>query len=112
MALSFVQLFPPSQLTAVSGVLFDLTTPASAVLKNLRVRLTNATAAAVPVTLYVAPSATASGPANCCLNAVSIGANGYLDVDIPTMKAGDTFRGLAGTAAAITVHELGGVIYS
>ena len=113
MALTIAQLFTPVQLPSSVGVLFAMpTAPASTVLKNGRVRLTNTSGSAVAVTLYAAPSATASAAANCCLNAVSIAANGYLDIDIPTLLAGDTLRGFAGTASVITMHELGGVLYS
>ena len=113
MALTIAQLFAPVQLPASAAVLFTMpTSPSTSVLKNGRVRLTNTSGSAVPVTLYAAASGTASGVANCCLSAVSIAANGYLDVDIPTMTAGDTLRGFAGTGSVITMHELGGVLYS
>lgn len=113
MALTVAQLFAPVQLAAAAGVIYTMpTAPTTSVLKNGRVRLTNTSGAAVPVTLYADAAGNASSAANCCLNAVSVAANAYLDVDIPTLKAGDTFRGFAGTANVITVHELGGVIYS
>lgn len=113
MALSVVQLFAPVQLAAAAAVLYTMpTAPTSSVLKNGRVRLTNTSGVAVPVTLYAAPAATPSGVSNCCLSTVSIAANGYLDVDIPTLAAGDTLRGFAGTANVITMHELGGILYS
>lgn len=113
MALTFQQLFPPAVLPNAVGVIYTLpAAPASNVLMNGRVRLTNTTAGAVTVTLYAAAAATPSGAGNCFLNAVSIAANGYLDVDIPVMAAGDTLRGLASAAASITIHELSGVIYS
>lgn len=112
-ALTFSQLFTPVQLPNAVDVLFYMpTTPGTTVLKNGRVRLTNTTAGAVTATLYADVAATASSAANCCLNAVSIAANSYLDVDIPTMKAGDTLRGLAGAATSITMHEIGGVLFS
>lgn len=113
MALTIQQLFAPVQLAAAAAVLFTMpTTPTTTVLKNGRVRLTNTSAGAVPVTLYADASGNASAAANCCLNAVSIAANSYIDIDIPTLKAGDTLRGFAGTANVITMHELGGVLYS
>lgn len=113
MALTISQLFAPVQLPASVGVLFSMpTAPGSSVLKNGRVRLTNTGSAAVLVTLYVAPAATASAASNACLNSVAIGGNNYLDIDLPTMIAGDTLRGFAGTAGVITMHELGGIIYS
>jgi len=113
MALTIAQLFGPVQLPASAAVLYSApTSPATSVLKNGRVRLTNTSASAVPATLYVDASGNASGVANCCLAAVSIAAGAYLDVDLPTMKAGDTLRGFAGTANVVTMHELGGVLYS
>jgi hypothetical protein len=113
MALSVVQLFAPVALPNAVAVLYTMpTSPATSVLKNGRVRLTNTSGAAVPVTLYADASGNASVAANCCLNAKSVAANDFLDVDLPTMKAGDTLRGFAGTAAVITMHELGGILYS
>lgn len=113
MALTVSQLFAPVQLPNAAAALFAMpTTPTTTVLKNGRIRLTNTSGAAVPVTLYADAAATASSAANCCLNAVSIAGNGYLDVDLPTLKAGDTLRGFAGTASVITMHELGGILYS
>ena len=113
MALTVTKLFSPVQLPAAVAVLFTMaSSPATNTLKNGRVRLTNTSGAAVPVTLYADVAATANGPAICCLNAVSIPANGYLDLDIPTMSAGDTLRGFAGTAGVITMHEMGGILYS
>ena len=114
MALTILQLFAPTHLGLAAAAIYSApTSPTTSVVKNGRVRLTNTTGAAETVTLYVAPSATGSSAANCCLNAVSIAANSYLDVDLPTLAAGDTLRGKSGAVAnAITVHELGGVLYS
>lgn len=113
MALSIIQLFQPTVLGVASAVIYPMPTlPATSTLKNARMRLTNTTGGAVTATLYSAPSATASAAANCFLSAVSIPGNSSIEVDIPTMAAGDTLRGLAGAAASITVHEMGGVIFS
>ncbi|WP_323141281.1 hypothetical protein [Massilia phyllosphaerae] len=116
MALTILQLFSPTQLPTAVAVLYAMPDAASqptAVLKNGRIRLSNASStAAVPVTLYAAPAATASGPSNCCFPSQSIAPNSYLDVDIPTLKAGDTLRAVAGTANMVTAHEMGGVLYS
>lgn len=112
-ALTIGQLFGPTVLGTSSGVIYSMpTTPSTSVLKNGRLRITNTTAGAVSVTLYAAPAATPSAAANCCLSAVSVAGNAYLDVDMPTLAAGDTLRGLASAATSITVHELGGVLYS
>lgn len=113
MALTIQQLFAPSQLPASVGVLFSMpSTPTTSTLKNARMRLTNTTASPVAATLYADAAATTSSAANCFLSAVSIPANSSIEVDIPTMKAGDTLRGFAGSATSVTAHEMGGVIYS
>lgn len=109
MAVTLTKLFTPVQLPSSAGVLWTFST-AAATLKNLRVRLTNTSASAVPVTLYVDVAATVSSAANCCLSAKSIPANDYLDIDIPSMVTGDTLRGFAGTASVITMHEIGGTV--
>lgn len=107
------QLFTPFQLGVAAAVFFTMPTlPASSVLKNGRVRLTNTSAGPVTATLYAAAAATPSAAANCFLSSVSVPANSSMDVDVPSLGAGDTLRGLAGSGAVITVHELGGVIFS
>jgi hypothetical protein len=109
MALTVSQLFTPVQLAGAAAVLFTMTV---GTLKNGRVRLTNTSAGTRQVTLYADVAATGSSAANCCLNNFSIAANTYQDIDLPTLKAGDTLRGFADTANNITMHELGGTIYS
>lgn len=113
MALTISQLFTPQVLPAAAGVLYTVpSTPATTVLKNGRVRLTNTTAGAVAVTLYSAAAAVPSAEANAFLFAESIAAGKSLDVDLPTMRAGDTLRGFAASASSITMHEAGGILYS
>jgi hypothetical protein len=113
MTLSVVQLFAASQMpTGAAGVIYEMpTTPAASVLKNGRLRLTNTTAAPVTVSLHADVAANASGAANAFLDNYSLGAHTAQDFDIPTLKAGDTLRGLA-SGAGVTVHEMGGALYS
>jgi hypothetical protein len=113
MALTIARLFAPTVLPIAVAVIYTVpASPASSVLKNGRLRLVNTSGAAVTVSLYADAAANASGPANCFLSAQSIAAGGYLDVDIPTMTAGDTLRAAASAATSITCHEMAGVIYS
>jgi hypothetical protein len=113
MALTISQLFTPVQLPASAAVLYTVpATPGTTVLKNGRVRLTNTTAGAVTATLYADAAASVSAAGNCFLSAVSIAAGASLDVDLPTMRAGDTLRGFAGSATSITMHEMAGILYS
>lgn len=109
MAVTLTKIFSPVQLPGTAAVLWTFST-AAATLKNLRVRLTNTSGTAVPVTLYADAAANASSAANCCLSAKSIAGNDYIDIDIPSMVTGDTLRGFAGTASVITMHEIGGTI--
>jgi len=113
MALTFIKLFAPQQLGTAAATIFTCpAAPSTTVLKNGRLRLTNTTAAAVTATLYAVPAAGVAGAANAFVSAQSIPANSFVDVDIPTLAAGDFIQGLAGAATSITVHELGGVLYS
>ena len=113
MAVTITQLFTPVVLPDAVDVLFTMpVAPASTVLKNGRVRLTNTSGSAVTVTLYADASATASSAANCCLDDYSIAAGEFLDLDIPTLRAGDTLRGFASAASSVTMHELGGTLFS
>jgi hypothetical protein len=113
MALTFTKLFAPQQLPNATGTIYTCpASPSTTVLKNGRVRLTNTTAGAVTATLYAVPSAGAAADSNAFMKAQSIPANSFVDVDLPTLAAGDTLQGLAGAATSITIHELGGVLYS
>lgn len=111
MANTFTQLFTPVVLTASSAVLYSMpTTPAGTILRNGRVRLTNTTALIATATLYADVAATGSSAANACLSAYSVPANGFVDIDIPVLKAGDTLRGLASIISSITVHHIDGFL--
>lgn len=113
MALTFAKLFQPQQLPNVVGTIYtNPANPTTSVLKNGRVRLTNTTAGAVTATLYAVPSSGAPTDANAFMKGQSIAANSFVDVDLPTLAAGDMLQGLAGAVTSITIHELGGALYS
>jgi hypothetical protein len=113
MALTFTQLFAPTVLAAAAAAIYTCpASPTTTVLKNGRVRFTNTSATAVTVTAYAVPNAGAAGPGNCFLNAESIAANAHMDVDIPTLAAGDAFQAFASAATSITASEIGGVLFS
>jgi hypothetical protein len=112
MAIEIKQLFSPVAVPAAVGVLYTMPTlPTTTTLKNFRARFSNTTGGAITLILYADVAATASSAANVAYPTTSIAANGYVDVDIPTLKAGDTLRG-NGSAVGITMQELGGVLYS
>lgn len=113
MAISFSKLFAPALLAGVVGNVFTMpASPSTTVLKNGRVRLTNTTAGAVSATLYAVPSGGAPSTTNMFLSAVSLAAGASLDVDVPTLAAGDQLQGFASAAASINIQEAGGVLYS
>ena len=113
MALTFTKLFQPQQLPTIVASIFTMPLlPVTTALKNGRVRLTNTTANAVAATLYAVPNTGAAGVANMFLSGTAISPNGYLDIDIPDLAYGDSLQGFASAVASLTIHELGGVLYS
>lgn len=113
MTTTISQLFTPTQLPAAAAVLYTVpAAPATTILRNGRVRLTNTTGAAQAVTLHVDAAASATGAGNCFLSAVSLAANASVEVDVPVLKAGDTLRGFASAAASVTLHLMDGVLIS
>lgn len=113
-AITIGKLFTARALSGVVETIYACpSSPASACLKTGRVRFTNTTGGAVTVTAHtVTPAAPLAAASNMFLNAVSIPANGYLDVNLPTLGAGDSFQAFASAAASITVSEIGGVIFT
>lgn len=106
------KIFEPNQVdNAAPETIYTLSAPYTAT-KNGRVRFTNTTATAATISAWMVPSGGSAGDSNKFLFDKSIAANDYLDIDLPDMKQGDFFQAQAGTATAITVHSLGGVLYS
>lgn len=113
MAIAYTNFFAPTVLGVAAATLYTVpVTPLSNLLRGGRMRLTNTTAGAVTVTLYAVPFAGSAAVSNAFVSAKSIAANDYLDVDVPIMPAGAFIQGLAGAAASITAHMLGGGVYS
>lgn len=114
MALSFSKLFAPKQVNnAAPDTLYTVpSTPGSTVLRNARLRFVNTTAAFVTIKAWAVPSGGAAADSNVMLPATSIGANGYVDVDVPMLGAGDFIQGQAGAAASVTAHGLDGFLQS
>lgn len=114
MALSFLLLFAANQIdNAAPETLFTVpAAPSSNILRNGRVRFANTTAAPVTIKAWAIPAAGAAADANVCLPVQSVGANAYIDVDVPVMAAGGFMQALAGAAASITASMLDGFIQS
>lgn len=114
MALSFPKLFQPKQVNnaAVDTIYTVPATPNSNTLRNARLRFANTTAGAVTIKAWAVPSAGASADSNVMLPTKSINANDFIDVDVPTMVAGDIIQAQSGAAASITVHAIDGFLQS
>ena len=111
MAITVQQLFGPVVLATAPSytVIYSMpTTPTTYTLKNGRIRLTNTSGTTVAVGLWAGPAATASTVANCFLMPYALGPSESLEVDIPTLTAGDTLRG---QGANVTAFEMGGVLH-
>lgn len=113
MTISYSSFFAPTVLGTAAAILATVpAAPTTTLLRGGRVRLTNTTAGAVTATVYAVPSGGSPAAGNAVISAKSIAANDYLDVDIPIMPAGSTLQALAGAAASVTCHMLGGSLYS
>lgn len=113
MAISFIKLFNPGQLPNASALLYTIpASPTTNLLRNGRVRLTNTTGGAVAATLYAVPAAGTAAAANNFFPTISIGANAFVDVDVPQMAAGDALYGFAGSASSISIAAMDGVLQS
>ena len=108
------ELFAPEDVdNASADVLITVpSTPTTTLLINGRVRFTNHTAGAVTITAWAVPSGGSAGTTNICLPSTSIGANSYIDVDVPQIAAGGTFEAQAGAATSITASCIDGAYYS
>lgn len=114
MALSFNQLFASKQVNnAAVDTLFTVgATVPSNTLRNARIRFANTTASPATIKAWAVPLAGTAGDANMFLPVVSIGANLFIDIDVPVLGAGGFVQAQAGTASSITASILDGFIQS
>lgn len=112
MPMQYTKLFEPVALGLTATTIY--TVPSSAVTNLLRgaiVRITNPTATGVTATLFSVPAGGANGTTNNFFPGMSIGANSYIDVQVPQMRAGDFLQGFA-AAAGLNIQAIAGAIYS
>lgn len=113
MAVSISQLFVPSLLTASAVTIYTVPTlPATSTLARGRIRFSNTDTVTRAVTAYAIQSGGSAVAGNCFLNAESISANAYLDIDLPVLAAGGFIQALADLTNKVSVSELDGVIFS
>lgn len=112
MTMQYTKLFEPVALGLAAATIFTVPSGApSTLLRGAIVRITNTTAASVAATLFSVPAAGANGPANNFFPGMSIGANSFVDVQVPQMKAGDFMQGFGG-AAGLNIQAIAGAYYS
>lgn len=109
-----VELFQPEDVdNAAPDTLITVpNTVATTLLINGRVRFVNHTASPATIKAWAVPDGGSAGDTNVALPTTSIGANAFLDVDVPQIKAGGTFQAQAGTASAITALAMDGSYYT
>lgn len=114
MTISFTQFFAPNQVDNVAPeTLFTVpASPTTNLARNVRVRFANTTALPATIKAWTVPPAGTAGDTNVCLPTVSIGANLYIDIDIPIMSAGYFCQAQAGTITSITATFLDGFTQS
>lgn len=114
MALSFIKLFPPTQLGTSAASIYNVpAAPATTLLRNGRVRLTNEATSAAACSLYAVPAGTTTATTtNAFLPGVSIAPNQSLEVDVPQLRAGDAIYAVCGVAAAVNAQAMDGVLQS
>ena len=99
--------------SASADTLFTVpTSPSSLILINGRLRFVNHTGGAVTVKAWAVPLSGSALNSNLFLPTTSIGANSYLDVDIPQMGPGAFVQAQAGAATSITAIPLDGAYYA
>lgn len=102
------QLCPGAQLAATAAVLY--TVPANTLTTISAATLTNSTATARAVTMYLVPAAGTAGPANMILSARVIAPGESYNVAQAigqTIPAGATIQAMADAAAAVTLVASG-----
>lgn len=110
MSNTYGKLFEPVALAATAATIYTVPlTPTSVLLRGARIRLTNTTAAAVAASVNTVPAGAAIGPSNSILTARSVSANDYMDIDVPTLKAGDFINAFG---LGLTIHFVTGVLFS
>ena len=114
MSLAFSKLFAPKQVNNVAPdtLLTVPTSPSNTLLRNGRIRFVNTTGSFVTIKAWAVPSGGSAADTNVFLPTTSIGVNGYVDVDVPVLGAGDFVQAQAGAAASVTAQFLDGFLQS
>ena len=113
MAISYQKFFQPVVLnTSISTIYTVGVSPASNLLRGGRVRLTNTTTTPKTARVYAVPSGNTAIDGNAFFFDQTIPANGYVDIDVPIMAAGDSIQALASATPGVNIQALAGGVFS
>jgi hypothetical protein len=107
---SVKKLFDPVFLPATSDVI--ITIPALNTMPNGKVRVNNTTGLARQVTLFAVVGLGPGSAVNEFFSAQVVPPAGFIDVDVPVLQPGDSLMGFCDVAGAVSIHFMGGVLYS
>lgn len=112
MAVSIINLFNPVQLTSTAVTLYTVpATPVTNVLQRGRIRFVNTDTAVHSVTAYAFQSAGSATVTTTFVPGVAIGANSYLDTDVPVLGPGGVIQAKA-DSANVSATPLDGILFS
>lgn len=113
MAITYSKFFEPTVLTTSAATIMTVSASnASNLLRGGRVRLTNTTTGSLSARLHAVPAAGSVADANAFFFDQTVPAKGYVDVDVPIMKAGDTLQALASATPGVQISAIAGGIFS
>lgn len=111
MTMQYTKLFEPVALGLAATTIMTVNGAPTTLLRGAIVRITNTTAGSLAATLYSVPKAGTNGATNNFFPSMSVGANSYIDVQVPQMKEGDFLQGF-GSAAGLNIQAIAGSYYS
>ena len=112
MTITYQKLFEPLALTGAPVTIFTVIGPSTTLLRGGRVRVVNTTGTPATVTIYAVPLAGSGGTTNVAASAKVVGANDFMDIDLPIMKLGDFLQAFSGTASALTLQPMAGAFFA
>lgn len=113
MAINYQKFFQPTTLTASAAIIYTVpASPVSNLLRGSRVRLTNTTTSPKTAKLYAVPSGGSIADSCVFFADQTVPANGYVDVDIPILAAGDTIQALASVTPGVNIQAMAGGVFS
>lgn len=108
-----VKMFDPKALSTVTTTIYTVPVdPATQQLLSAGIRVVNHGDATRNVTIYLVPSGDSADTTNIFLDQEQVKLQAHMDVVIPTLSAGDTIQMKQNAGTDITVHALGGTLWT